>query len=104
MHGNVSDVGQWPWQVALSLWSPKEKIWDLSCGGSLLSESWVLTAAHCVARDRRGNLIRTEDIRIYLGKHHRDDSLDDAMVQVRSVRPLTVLVDFDTLIELSIEV
>lgn len=95
VHGNVSDVGQWPWQVALSLWSPKEKIWDLSCGGSLLSESWVLTAAHCVARDRRGNLIRTEDIRIYLGKHHRDDSLDDTMVQVRSAQEIHVHDDYD---------
>ncbi|KAM7311658.1 hypothetical protein ISCGN_008565 [Ixodes scapularis] len=84
VHGNLSEIGQWPWQAALSLWSPAENAWDLSCGGSLLSESWVVTAAHCVARDRKGNLLNTRSLRIDLGKYYRDDSRDDAMVQTRS--------------------
>ncbi|CAN7985029.1 unnamed protein product, partial [Ixodes pacificus] len=84
VHGNLSEIGQWPWQAALSLWSPAENAWDLSCGGSLLSESWIVTAAHCVARDRKGNLLNTRSLRIDLGKYYRDDSRDDAMVQTRS--------------------
>ncbi|XP_077509024.1 limulus clotting factor C-like [Amblyomma americanum] len=94
-HGNASEVGQWPWQVALSMWSPSEKIWDLQCGGTLLSESWVVTAAHCVARDRRGNLHAPKDLRLYVGKYHRDDTLDDAFVQVRMPQEIHVHDDYD---------
>ncbi|XP_049271208.1 clotting factor C-like [Rhipicephalus sanguineus] len=94
-HGNASEVGQWPWQVGLSKWSQHEKAWDLQCGGTLLSESWVVTAGHCVTKDRRGNLHAPEDIRLYLGKYHRDDALDDAFVQVRTLSEIHVHDDFD---------
>ncbi|CAJ0950743.1 unnamed protein product [Ranitomeya imitator] len=39
--GADSTIGQWPWQVYLKLNDGSQ------CGGSLISESWVLTAAHC---------------------------------------------------------
>ena len=40
--GHESEVGQWPWMVALFI----DDAWF--CGGSLISASFVLTAAHCV--------------------------------------------------------
>ena len=39
--GHVSGDGAWPWQVALFLDGSQV------CGGSLISEDWVLTACHC---------------------------------------------------------
>merc|ERR1711973_240016 len=40
--GLEAEPNQWPWQVALFV----DNAWF--CGGSLISENYVLTAAHCV--------------------------------------------------------
>jgi chymotrypsin-like protease len=40
--GEEAEIGQFPWQVLL------RKDSEMQCGGSLISDRWVLTAAHCV--------------------------------------------------------
>merc|ERR1712002_250815 len=42
--GHEAKKHEWPWQVALFM-----EGW--SCGGSLISDEWVLTAAHCADAD-----------------------------------------------------
>ncbi|XP_017110857.1 brachyurin [Drosophila elegans] len=43
--GSQAKIGQFPWQVIL-----KRDEWDdLLCGASIISENWVLTAAHCAS-------------------------------------------------------
>ncbi|XP_063966351.1 uncharacterized protein LOC135156797 [Lytechinus pictus] len=47
-HGeDVTGLGVWPWQVALYRSND-----DFACGGSILTPSWILTAAHCVSTSR----------------------------------------------------
>lgn len=41
--GKPADDGQFPHQVSL------RRSGSHSCGGSILNENWVLTAAHCIA-------------------------------------------------------
>jgi len=42
--GSTSKIGQWPWQIALY------RDGKFSCGGSLISPDWIVTAAHCLYR------------------------------------------------------
>ncbi|XP_054014049.1 uncharacterized protein LOC128895470 isoform X1 [Hylaeus anthracinus] len=39
--GGSSSAGSWPWQVALY------KEGDYQCGGALISDRWIVSAAHC---------------------------------------------------------
>ncbi|XP_036074595.1 putative serine protease 46 [Rousettus aegyptiacus] len=42
--GQLVEVGKWPWQVSILF------LGVYICGGSLIHEQWVLTAAHCLQR------------------------------------------------------
>jgi len=46
--GTKVEAGSFPWQV--SLWNTRQN--KHFCGGSLVAERWVVTAAHCVAIGR----------------------------------------------------
>lgn len=40
--GRPAAEGRWPWQVSLQI--EDEHV----CGGSLIGNRWVMTAAHCI--------------------------------------------------------
>ncbi|CAH0718453.1 unnamed protein product, partial [Brenthis ino] len=47
-HGLEARAGDWPWHVAIS--SISNSAFRYICGGSLISDTFVLTAAHCVTK------------------------------------------------------
>ena len=51
--GEDADSHEWPWAAAIA-YNPLEP--DYRCGGSLIHEQYVMTAAHCVV-DQSGNLV-----------------------------------------------
>lgn len=59
--GEVAVPGSWPWQVSIQ----EKNIFPSGhvCGGSLLNNFWVITAAHCVQKRK------AEKLRLKFGKH-----------------------------------
>jgi len=76
--GTETEVNEYPW-LALVRTQRRDNSGRLStyiCGGSVISDQWVLTAAHCVVDDRKGDVVR---VSVELGQHHRNT---DAIIEV----------------------
>ncbi|KAM9305328.1 serine protease 27-like [Gastrophryne carolinensis] len=80
--GTDATNGKWPWQVSLHVDAAPY------CGGSLLTDSWVLTAAHCFQGDL--NLFK---LTVYLGLYQLTDLQNPAAV-ARAVKQIIVHPDF----------
>uniref|UniRef100_A0A3Q1IPT7 Peptidase S1 domain-containing protein n=1 Tax=Anabas testudineus TaxID=64144 RepID=A0A3Q1IPT7_ANATE len=71
VNGEEAIPHSWPWQVSMQA-SPMFPIpYMHGCGGSLIHEEWILTAAHCFIP-----LNKPSYWRMCLGKHHMNSSMD----------------------------
>ncbi|KAG9341786.1 hypothetical protein JZ751_018508, partial [Albula glossodonta] len=70
VNGENAVPGSWPWQVSL-----QDSSGFHFCGGSLISQYWVVTAAHCRVTPSRHYVI--------LGEHDRQSGAEQ--IQVKSI-------------------
>lgn len=45
--GTLAAEGAWPWQVAI--YTEAQTGYHIVCGGSIIHERWIMTAAHCIS-------------------------------------------------------
>uniref|UniRef100_A0A672KAA1 Suppressor of tumorigenicity 14 protein homolog n=1 Tax=Sinocyclocheilus grahami TaxID=75366 RepID=A0A672KAA1_SINGR len=62
--GQEADVGEFPWQVSLHVKNTAHV-----CGASIISERWLVTAAHCVQDDPKIKYSQPGTWEAYLGLH-----------------------------------
>uniref|UniRef100_A0A8C6QPB5 Prothrombin n=1 Tax=Nannospalax galili TaxID=1026970 RepID=A0A8C6QPB5_NANGA len=67
VEGWDAEIGIAPWCVMLFRKSPQE----LLCGASLISDRWVLTAAHCLLYPPWDKNFTENDLLVRIGKHSR---------------------------------
>ncbi|XP_014716795.1 prothrombin [Equus asinus] len=67
VEGWDAELGLAPWQVMIFRKSPQE----LLCGASLISDRWVLTAAHCLLYPPWDKNFTENDLLVRIGKHSR---------------------------------
>jgi secreted trypsin-like serine protease len=68
--GEVAAQGAWPWQVAMMIAGQPVSTNSQFCGGSMVLDEWVLTAAHCVVvleQDGSTYPLQPQEISILVG-------------------------------------
>lgn len=74
--GQDADISEFPWMVSIQV--PGGSAWQHNCGGTLVSSSWVLTAAHCVADVGTGVVRPAHDLKVVVGQDKQNGTWTDS--------------------------
>lgn len=88
--GQVSREGEWPWQVSLHIRGTGHV-----CGASVLSNRWLLTAAHCVQDNGPNKYSQADQWEALLGLHAQSQ-INEWTVR-RNVRRIIAHSDYNPL-------
>lgn len=80
--GKDSDEGEWPWQVSLHM-----KTQGHVCGASVISNSWIVTAAHCVQDSEKYRYSQPDQWEVYLGLHSQSETSTATLKGVKRIIP-----------------
>ncbi|XP_064425414.1 suppressor of tumorigenicity 14 protein-like [Latimeria chalumnae] len=78
--GTDTEPGEWPWQVSLQY----ENLGHV-CGASIISEEWLVSAAHCFQKDHRRDYSIPRSWVAYTGLHTRGDPTGVFMIRVKAI-------------------
>lgn len=67
--------GQFPYSISIRDYITKAHF----CGGAIISDQHILTAAHCL----QGNLSKAQNVYVVVGALHRDD--EETMIKVANI-------------------
>jgi len=80
--GEETEVNEYPWQVLIYTkrgYTNACVTGEFLCGGSVIGDQWVLTAAHCLALECG---LTTAEVEVYLGEHNRKENTEADEIQV----------------------
>ncbi|MEY4492149.1 MAG: hypothetical protein RL085_560, partial [Actinomycetota bacterium] len=89
--GTTASIGDAPWQVAITDKSASNAYDGFFCGGSLISNQWIITAAHCVV-DEYDSPVAASSLLIHLGSSR----LSSTAKATRAISAVRVHSDYDS--------
>ncbi|EAT35840.1 AAEL012028-PA [Aedes aegypti] len=87
VQGHNTAPGAWPWHVAIYHRNSRSN--SYSCGGTLISEQYVLTAAHCTINQHNQYQLANSRIFVRLGVHNLD-ALNPQTLQQHEIQKIHI--------------
>ncbi|XP_031631526.1 serine protease persephone-like isoform X2 [Contarinia nasturtii] len=87
--GDVVERGEFPWMAALYYVNPNNTTTnDFRCGGTIISERYIMTAGHCVPTSRK-------PVQVRVGKITLNDTTDGLMGKYYSIEKIIRHPEYD---------
>lgn len=71
INGRPAGLSEFPHMVALG-YRNSDNEYDFDCGGTLIADNWVVTAAHCIKDSRKPLIVRMGKVTL----HNDDDGVE----------------------------
>ena len=83
VNGDESEINEWKWQVSLLT-----KDLEHFCGGAIIANSWILTAAHCM-------VYPADSMYVVVGEHNNENDSESSHTRVIGVEQIIIHEDYN---------